>query len=71
MVLGRFVPGYRLSTKAICFTTIWSPEAGYNPVVQFSSDEQPDGKLGDKTEWQWKVFNDTYVQQLQANRLSW
>ena len=48
-------------TKATCFTTIWSPEAGYNPVVQFSSEEQPDGKLGDKTEWQWKLFNDTYV----------
>ena len=48
-------------TKVRYFTTIWSPQAGYNPVIMFSSEEQPDGKLGGRTEWQWKVFNDTYV----------
>ena len=37
------------------------PQAGYNPVITFSSEEKPDGKVGARTEWQWKVFNDTYV----------
>ena len=48
-------------TKVVYFTTVWSPQAGYNPVITFSSEEQPDGKLEGRTEWQWKVFNDTYV----------
>src|SRR5208337_3597061 len=32
-------------TKIRYFTTIWSPQAGYNPVITFSSEEHPDGKL--------------------------
>ncbi len=48
-------------TKVLYFTTVWSPQAGYNPVITFKSEEQPDGKLEFRTEWQWKVFNDTYV----------
>ncbi len=48
-------------TKVQYFTTVWSPQAGFNPVIMFTSEEQPDGKVEGRTEWQWKVFNGTYV----------
>jgi hypothetical protein len=34
---------------------------GYNPVIWFSSWEKPDGRLADRTEWQWKLVDGAYV----------
>jgi RNA polymerase sigma factor (sigma-70 family) len=42
-------------------TTMWSPQAGNNPVSMVRSLDQPDGKLESKTEWQWTVFDGIYV----------
>ena len=42
-------------------TTIWSPQAGYNPVSRVMALEKPDGKLESRIEWQWKVIDGVYV----------
>jgi hypothetical protein len=49
------VPGH-------AFSIVWSPQAGYNPVLCFSlSLGKPDDRLGDITEWTWTRFDDTYL----------
>jgi hypothetical protein len=40
---------------------VWSPQAGYNPVLDYSAHDKPDGKLGHRRQWQWKRFDDTYL----------
>ena len=40
---------------------VWSPQAGYNPVLDYSSYDKPDGRLGHRIEWQWTRFDDTYL----------
>ena len=42
-------------------TTMWSPQAGYNPVSKVMAHDKPDGKLESKIEWQWKVIDGVYV----------
>jgi RNA polymerase sigma factor (sigma-70 family) len=59
-----FNPGHSSSDAAPTFstTTIWSPQAGYNPVLHFSSFlGRPDSPFGDITEWTWNRFEETYL----------
>ncbi len=42
-------------------TTLWSPQAGYNPVSTSMALEKPDGKIQSKIEWQWKLYDGVYV----------
>ena len=54
--------GYgRFGTHRLYGIRVWSPQAGYNPVLDFSSYDKPDGKLDHRIEWQWKRFDDTYL----------
>ncbi|WP_406699717.1 sigma-70 family RNA polymerase sigma factor [Singulisphaera sp. Ch08] len=42
-------------------TTLWSPQAGYNPVSMVVALDQPDGKLQSRIEWTWKLLDGIYV----------
>jgi len=42
-------------------TTLWSPQAGYNPVSMVRALDKPEGKLESRIEWQWKVIDGVYV----------
>jgi RNA polymerase sigma factor (sigma-70 family) len=42
-------------------TTLWSPQAGYNPVSTVQSAGTPDGAPQSQIEWQWKVIDGIYV----------
>ena len=42
-------------------TTLWSPQAGYNPVSMVMAHDRPDGKLEAKTQWQWRLIDGIYV----------
>ncbi len=42
-------------------TTLWSPEAGYNPASRISAIGRPDGKPESRTEWRWKSIDGIYV----------
>ncbi len=42
-------------------TTLWSPQAGYNPVRMVRTLDRPDGKPESKIEWRWKVIDGVYV----------
>jgi len=42
-------------------TTLWSPQAGYNPVSMVMAIDKPDGKLDSKIEWQWKMIDGIYI----------
>jgi RNA polymerase sigma factor (sigma-70 family) len=42
-------------------TTLWSPEAGYNPVSMVWSLDGPEGKVESTIDWQWTVFDGIYV----------
>jgi RNA polymerase sigma factor (sigma-70 family) len=42
-------------------TTLWSPQAGFNPVRMVGTLDTSDGKLETKIEWQWKVTGGIYV----------
>ncbi len=42
-------------------TTLWSPQAGYNPVSMVTALDKPEGKLESRIEWQWKVIDGIYV----------
>jgi RNA polymerase sigma factor (sigma-70 family) len=42
-------------------TTLWSPQAGYNPVSHVRALGQPDGKVQSRIEWQWKLMDGIYV----------
>jgi RNA polymerase sigma factor (sigma-70 family) len=42
-------------------STLWSPQAGYNPASMITTRDKPDGKIESKIEWQWKVIDGIYV----------
>ncbi len=42
-------------------TTLWDPQAGYNPVSMVMAHDKPDGKLETRIEWRWKVIDGIYV----------
>lgn len=49
--------GYgRFGTHRLYGIRVWSPQAGYNPVLDFSSYDKPDGKLDHRIEWQWSAL---------------
>ena len=52
---------YQSGGPMLWVTTIWSPQAGYNPVSKVMAHDKPDGKLESKIEWQWKVIDGIYV----------
>jgi RNA polymerase sigma factor (sigma-70 family) len=47
--------------KSLYHTTIWSPEAGYQPVLEFMAWDQPDGKPSTRTEWAWLRRDGVYI----------
>jgi hypothetical protein len=48
-------------TKALYSTLIWSPQAGYNPVLCFLSSDQPDGPWESMSEWHWKLVDGIHI----------
>ena len=50
-----------LAGPVLWATTLWSPQAGYNPVSMVMTHDQPDGKLEVRIAWQWKVIDRVYV----------
>ncbi len=42
-------------------STVWSPQAGYNPVSMTSAFDHPDGKPQSRIEWRWKVIEGIYI----------
>jgi hypothetical protein len=42
-------------------TTLWSPQAGYNPVSKVTTLDKPDGKPQSKMEWRWKRYDRAYL----------
>ncbi len=42
-------------------STLWSPQAGYNPASMITTRDKPDGKIESKIEWQWKMIDGIYV----------
>ncbi|QEH37761.1 ECF RNA polymerase sigma factor SigW [Aquisphaera giovannonii] len=42
-------------------TTVWSPQAGYNPVSHVRTSGKEDGTPESKIEWGWKRIGDVYV----------
>jgi len=51
----------KFGTREIYNIRVWSPQAGYNPVLDYSSFDKPDGKLEHRLEWQWNRFDDPYL----------
>ncbi|WP_165219490.1 RNA polymerase sigma factor [Aquisphaera insulae] len=47
--------------KSGYLTSVWSPEAGYNPVIRFFSWDRPDGPPGSITQWTWKPVDGVYI----------
>jgi hypothetical protein len=47
--------------RMLWVTTLWSPQAGYNPVRSVSALGQPDGMAQTTIEWQWKSIDGIYV----------
>jgi RNA polymerase sigma factor (sigma-70 family) len=42
-------------------STLWSPQAGYNPVSRTMTADKLDGKPQSKLEWQWTMIDGIYV----------
>jgi hypothetical protein len=49
------------AAKDLYSTVIWSPQAGYNPVLHFLSWNTPDGLRESMSEWQWKDLDGTQI----------
>jgi RNA polymerase sigma factor (sigma-70 family) len=50
-----------LGRRPIWMTTLWSPQAGYNPVSRITTLDKPDGTLVSKVEWSWKQIDEVYI----------
>ena len=42
-------------------TTVWSPQAGYNPASMVRTFEKPDGKPQSRIDWEWNLIDGVYV----------
>ncbi|WP_206107904.1 sigma-70 family RNA polymerase sigma factor [Paludisphaera rhizosphaerae] len=42
-------------------TTIWSPQAGYNPVARIMAFDAPDGKEQGRKEWRWRSIDGVLI----------
>jgi RNA polymerase sigma factor (sigma-70 family) len=49
------------ASKDLFSTTVWSPQAGYNPVLHFLSWNQPDGLRESMSEWHWKLVDGVQI----------
>ena len=55
--LWYWVQGYgKFGTHELYGIRVWSPQSGYNPVLDYSSYDKPDGKLDHRIEWQWTAL---------------